>query len=229
MNSINGPVHTRDYAERLREIAVEVEIPKGTRLPLDNVYYLMDGVCALTHLTKDGGESSYIFFKPGMLLGFMIPIIEHIGLDSDITRKRFQKVNHTISTKTDCRCLRMRGSVFMEFLERNPELYKLLVRSVSENLINVLALSTDKASEPASVRVCQIILDFMDDEPPHVFPRYLTYNEIAFHLSMHVITVTKIFKSLRHSGIIDKRGRTTTVIDKESLISIVNGEEELRY
>ncbi|WP_421899748.1 Crp/Fnr family transcriptional regulator [Maridesulfovibrio sp.] len=217
------------HIESLKEIGVEVTIPKGGEFDYENIYYLKEGMAALTHLTPGGGQSSFLYFKAGMLLNFLRPAITKTGIASDITLKRFTNLNHTIYAKTECRCLSFNGEVFMNYLERNPELYKLLMQSLCDNLINLLALSTDIVSKPANVRVCQVLLDFMTDDDPPQIPRFLTYNEIAFYLSMHVITVTKIFKALKQSGIINKKGRNTTVADVEKLRAIVDGTGTLEY
>jgi CRP-like cAMP-binding protein len=218
-----------NYLEVLEGISTRVVYPRGVRLPTENVYYLQEGICALTHHTREGEENSFLYFKPGMMLNFLESVVHVTGTGSEITGKRYSKFNHAVYTKTECRLLSVRGAFFLEYLEKNPALYKLLLRSLSENLINLLALSTDIVSKPAGVRVCQVILDFMtDDDPPQV-PRYFTYPEIAFYLSMHEMTVTKVFKALRQEGIIDRVGRTARVLRSDKLVDIVNGDRELKY
>lgn len=218
-----------NYTDVLEKISTEVVYPRGARLPYKNVYYLKEGICALTHYTREGEESSFLYFKPGMMLNFLNSVVNATGMVSEISGKRYSKFNHAIYTKTECRLLTVKGTFFLGYLEKNPELYKLLLRSLSENLINILALSTDIVSKPAGVRVCQVILDFMtDDDPPQV-PKYFTYPEIAFYLSMHVMTVTKVFKALRQEGIVDRMGRTARVLRPDKLVDIVNGDVELTY
>ncbi|WP_320007671.1 Crp/Fnr family transcriptional regulator [Maridesulfovibrio sp.] len=217
------------HVESLRKIGVEVTIPKEGCFDYANVYYLEEGVAALTHLTESGEQSSFIYFKSGMLLNFLRAVTLKTGVASSITLRRFDNLNHTIYAKTKCKCISINGEKFLDYIEKNPELYKLLLQSLSDNLINLLSISTDIVTKPANIRVCQILLDFMTDDDPPQIPRYLTYNEIAFYLSMHVITVTKVFKALKESGIIAKKGWMTTVIDRERLRAIVEGEEELGY
>ena len=217
------------YLEVLEKISKEVVYPRGVRLPYANVYYLKEGICALTHHTREGEENSFLYFKPGMMLNFLNSVVNATGTASEVTGKRYSKFNHAIYTKTECRLLSVKGSFFLDYLEKNPELYKLLLRSLSENLINLLALSTDIVSKPAGMRVCQVILDFMTDDDPPQIPRYFTYPEIAFYLSMHVMTVTKVFKALRQEGIIDRVGRTARVLRQDKLVDIVNGDMDLDY
>lgn len=217
------------YEKHLKKIGKEVVIPKGTRLPSENIYYLIEGVSALTCLTPSGEESSYIFFKQGMLLNFLPILIHTTGLEIDITRRRFSKINHTIYTKTRCRFICIPGEVFLDYLEKNPALYMILVRSLTENMVNLLALSTEIVSKSASARVCQVILDIMSDDEEPVIPRFLTYTEIAFYLSMHEITVAKIFKALRRDNIIKKSGRSSVVVDVDTLTQIADGAIDLHY
>ena len=217
------------HLEILKKIGAEITVPKGGSFDYKNVYYLIEGTAALTHLTENGDQSSFLYFRPGMLLNFLRPVISHIGIGSEMAIKRFAKLNHVIYAKTDCRCLCINGDVMLDYLSRNPEHYTLLLQSLAENLINLLALSTDIVTKPACVRVCQLLQNFMTDDTPPQIPRYLTYTEIAFFLHLHVITVTKIFKALKAAGIISKKGWTTVVTDVEGLRGIVEGTEEFSY
>lgn len=217
------------HIQQLAQISREVTLPKGTRISDSKVYYLKKGICVLKHLTSDGEESAFIFFRPGMLMNFLYSVITSTGIGTELTGKRLQMLNHAIFTQTDCTLLAMDGKVFLDFLEKHPNLYKLLLQSLSDNLINLLAVSTDIVSKPASERVCQVIMDFMSNEEIPEIPGFLTYTVIANYLSMHVMTVTKIFKALRQEGIISRRGRTARVTDKEKLIAISTGSIELKY
>ncbi len=216
--------------ERLfSRIGTRVVHEKGTRLPPENIYYLLEGVAALTSLTSDGSENSFLFFRPGMLLNFLPSVVASTGLATDITRKRALHIKHTIYTKTRCTFICMDANAFLHFLESNPVQYPILVQGLCENLINVLALSTDIASKSASVRVCQVILDFMTEETPPVMPRFLTYNELAFYLSLHEVTIKKIFKALMQEDILMKRGQTSVILNVEKLRAIAAEEMELVY
>jgi len=217
------------HLENLKKIGVEVTIAKGGPFDFQNVYYLIEGTAALTHFTENGEQSSFLYFRPGMLLNFLRPVIAHTGIGSKIAIKRFANLDHVIYAKTDCRCICINGKIMLDYLSKNPQYYTLLLQSLSENLINVLALSTDIVTKPACVRVCQLLQDFMSDDTPPQIPRYLTYTEIAFYLHLHVITVTKIFKALKESGIICKKGWTTIVTDPEGLQKIADGTKELFY
>ena len=217
------------HLEDLKKIGVEVSIARGGRFDFKNVYYLTEGTAALTHLTENGEQSSFLYFRPGMLLNFLRPVISHTGIGSEMAVKRFANLNHVIYAKTDCRCICINGKILLDYLSKNPEFYPLLLQSLSENLINVLALSTDIVTKPACVRVCQLLHDFMTDDTPPQIPRYLTYTEIAFYLHLHVITVTKIFKALKEADIISKKGWTTIVTDAERLQAIADGTEEFFY
>jgi len=41
----------------------------------------------------------------------------------------------------------------------------------------------------------------MPESPPYRLPRYISYDEMAVHLSMHPVTVDKIFQALKAAGI----------------------------
>ena len=115
------------YVPLLRGIGAEVVLPRGTLLQPENIYYLVDGYCALIALTKNGKEYSFIYFRPGMLLNF-IPAIFRSDSFNLLTQRRFISIDPVIVTKTRCVLLSVRSDEFMRRLESDLELHRLLAR-----------------------------------------------------------------------------------------------------
>lgn len=216
------------YVPLLRGIGAEVVLPRGSLLQPENIYYLVDGYCALIALTKNGKEYSFIYFRPGMLLNF-IPAIFRSDSFNLLTQRRFISIDPVIVTKTRCVLLSVRSDEFMRRLESDLELHRLLARALTENWINLFSLAIGINSLPAGARVCRLLFESSPAEAPHVVPRYLTYAEIAAHLSLHVITVTKIFRTLRQQGLLCKKGNRIILTDRERIARIGRGDEPLRY
>lgn len=216
------------YIDAMRHISQELVLPKGTVLSPRMIYYLIDGVCSLLCLSKEGNEYSFVYFKPHMLLNFLPTVARH-GVYGNITEKRIQRMRHIIMTKTPCTVLCTPGEVFLRHMEQNLYLNQLLVRSLTENWVNLLDLSTGITSAPVSVRVCQLVVDNLPAVPPYGIPRFLTHAEIAAHLSMHTITVTKIFRALREQKIIEKDGNAHIVIDLPGMLAVCDGSVPLTY
>lgn len=220
--------YTVDCGGMLREMGVEITLPKGAVLRRSLVYFLLDGYCALMAMTEGGEAYSFLYFRPGMLLNFTPAVAQTDKLHA-VTRKRFSILTHVIMTKTPCKLLAMNGVEFAHKLETSLPLTHLLSRSLMENWINLLALSLDISSRTATARVCRLILDNTPDDPESCIPSFLTYTEIASHLSLHIITVTKIFRALRQSGLLHKERRAHVLADRQRMHLLAEMEEELLY
>ena len=218
-----------DYGHLLREMGTEIDLPKGAVMRRDRVYFLESGYCALLALTDTGESYSFLYFRPGMLLNFM-PAVAHTVKLHEVTRRRVSVLNqHVIMTRTPCRLLAVGAKDFACKVANSLPHQRLLTQALVENWINLLSLSLDITSRPAAVRVCRLLLDNTPDEPASRIPGFLTYPEIAAHLSLHCITVTKIFSALRHEGLLQKEGRAHLLMDRERLARMAGEEEDLVY
>lgn len=110
-----------------------------------------------------------------------------------------------------------------------PAASGVLLRALADNLQKALAKSANSCLATAPVRVCRLLAASMAEESPHEIPGYLTHAEIAGHLSLHVMTVTKIFHALREQGILAKQGRAVMVRETGRLLQIANQEKILLY
>lgn len=216
------------YTATLREIGKEIILPRGALLLRDHIYYLVDGHCALISLTRCGKEYSFLYFKPGMLLNFL-PAMFMADTFHLFTRRRFSSIDPVVMTKTRCVFLAIESEAFMRRLEGDLDMHRLLMRALTENWVNLFSLAIGTNSLPAGARVCRLLFESTPASPPHVVPRYLTYAEIAAHLSLHVITVTKIFRALRQRKLLRKDGNRSILMDRERFARMGRGEELFSY
>lgn len=206
----------------------EVSVPRGTKLTIGRVYYLLEGAVTLTALPVTGERLSLIYFHPGDLLSF-IPAVNHAyAIPHEAYDLLLMSENLVMFTKTPCRLMSMEPEVFIRHMDEEP-LKTLLVHGLAGNLMKIIVQSVNNSTLPATVRVCRMLSVFMDREAPHALPRYLTYREIAGHLSMHVMTVTKIFQTLRREGILGKADGVTFVKDPEALMNLSSQRSLLSY
>ncbi len=220
----------------LTDFGREVSVPRGTKLTVGRIYYLLEGTVTLTALPVTGERLSLIYFQPGDLLSF-IPAVNHAyAIPHEAYDLLLISENLAMFTKTPCRLMSMEPEAFIRHMDEEP-LKTLLVHGLAGNLMKIIVQSVNNSALPATVRVCRMLSVFMDKKDPHALPRYLTYREIAGHLSMHVMTVTKIFQTLRREGILGKADGVTFVRDPaalmnlsspRSLISYVRNEDERR-
>ena len=206
----------------------EISVPRGTKLTVGRIYYLLEGAVTLTALPVTGERLSLIYFHPGDLLSF-IPAVNHAyAIPHEAYDLLLMSENLAMFTKTPCRLMSMEPEVFIRHMDEEP-LKTLLMHGLAGNLMKIIVQSVNNSTLPATVRVCRMLAVFMDKEAPHVLPRYLTYQEIAGHLSMHVMTVTKIFQTLRREGILDKKDGVTVVKDPDALMNLSSQRSMLSY
>ncbi len=206
----------------------EIAVSRGAKLPVNKVYFLLEGTVTLTALSATGGHHSLIYFRPGDLLSF-IPSVNHAyGIPHDAFDFLLYNESLAMCAKTSCRLVCTENHDFMLHMHEEP-LHTLLIRGLAGNLMKIIVQSVNNCTLPAIVRVCRMLSVSMEKDPPHALPRYLTHTEIAGHLSMHVMTVTKIFHSLRKAGILGKEHGTTFVKNPQELVKLSSQVSQLSY
>ena len=238
MTSSFGPSSGHDAPKRASDVEIcrkhllsfsrEIVVPRGTKLRVDRVYYLIDGAVTLTAMSAVGGAHSLIYFHPGDLLSFIPSVNQAYAIPHDAFDFLLYNESLVMCTKTRCRLVSMTHGEFMKHMDEEP-LKSLLICGLAGNLMKIIVQSVNNTTLPATVRVCRMLSVFMEKKPPHALPRYLTYTEIAGHLSLHVMTVTKIFRSLRKEGILDKDKGVTFVKNPDELMKLSSQLSQISY
>lgn len=212
-----------------REFALSATLYKGEPLNHDNVYFLDSGLCSLSYISENGTESVFLYFKPGVMLGFLRTLSFDMPFNP-FTTQRAKSLEHRIYARTECRVHFMSQSKFLLLLEERPLFMKLILQSCTENYVNMISLSTNLSSRPAMERVCQTICDFKTKEGNNIIlPKLFTYAELSQYLSLHTMTITKIIKKLISEDVLQKNGRQIIVLNEEKLDDIALGIIELNY
>lgn len=203
--------YTTEYESLLHSMGEEFLLPRGKVLRENHIYYLQEGRCALCVYGQCGETSTLIYFEPGRLLNFLPSLSRLYPLHPMTRRRSVPRKFFAVRALTNCRFLRVRHEIFIKAFADSLPLHSLMVRSLTENILNLLTHAFNSPLLPAGQRICRLLADIMDDQPPHALPRYMTYPEISTHLSIHPITVAKIFKTLREKRIIRKKDAGLTV------------------
>ena len=206
----------------------EISVPRGEKLMINRVYFLIEGAVTLTALSATGGHHSLIYFHPGDLLSFIPSVNQAYGIPHEAFDFLLYNESLAMCTKTPCRLICTEHDEFMLHMNEEP-LNTLLMRGLAGNLMKIIVQSVNNCTLPATVRVCRMLAVSMEKDPPHRLPRYLTHTELAGHLSMHVMTVTKIFQSLRKAGILGRELGTTFVRNPEELMKLASQVSQLSY
>lgn len=212
----------------LRSFGTVRDMPKGTLMSGKEAYWLLKGTCALTCVNDQGSQYSFLYFQPGMLFGF-VPVLGRYYRMNGLVDFRASKTFSGFMAKTDCTVIELPADAFLRKIKSDREVLSVVLQAAVINLADMLNHSMVLASLPVACRVCYMLLEACPKEPPYDLPAYLSYEEIAAHLGVHVITVTKIFRALYADGILSRAGRRRAVLDRERLRRFVQREEELLY
>lgn len=212
----------------LMRFGKEITVPRSTKLITNQVYYLLEGIVTLTAVSAAGERHSLVYFEPGDLLNFM-PSVNHVYSIPHETFD-FMLYNESLSmfAKTPCRLICTEHKKFMCHMDEEP-VKTLLIRGLAANLLKILVQSVNNCTLPATARVCRMLSVFMQQHEPYTIPQYLTHTEIAGHLSLHVMTVTKIFQSLRKEGILVREHGVTFVKNPARLMSLASQQSLISY
>lgn len=215
------------HTEVFKGIGNKTSFPANCELPIGNdVVYLDVGICGLATITPEGNDRTYLYFKPGNLMGFL----RHILPESTFAASHIHKTRNRIVSKTKVECYIIKKEVFFQTLTTQPEYYKVLTVSLAQNLSNVLEHSAWLACENAPIRICSMLLELSDFIGGiYLLPRCFTQAEMAHFLSLHKITVSKVIKALREENFISKDGQLIRIRNRDALIKIVNRELCIRY
>lgn len=217
------------YQEEFAKIAVKEHLPKGYLLDNAYIYYLQSGFCVLGHTSERGDEKVLVYFREKALMGFLPYLIKNID-DREFAEESFPTGEYFIKTRSACDVLKVEGEHFFSVVDKTPALYRTILCTLTQNYANIIDLLTRIINKSAPVRVCRIIEEFkIEEQGQIVLPRYLTYYDIGIFASLHVITVTKIFKALLREQIIRRAGRTVIICQAERINEIANEQIELRY
>lgn len=215
------------YSDFFKSIGKPMEFAKKTALPSGEfIYYIEEGLAALTMLMPNGDEKVYMYFKPGNLVGFA-----RFSIPTEHFAESYIPINlNYVVAKTSLSVFAINNEDFYAAIEQDPKLHKDLSMAMTQNLSNVLEHSYWLASADASTRLCLMLINFMEETGQQLtIPRCLTYMEMANFLSIHTVTVAKIVKSLVAEAILGRQGQQLIVTDPERLRKVAHKDISLRY
>ncbi len=230
----NVPIETvlaewdEDAIAAVREIGQEDRVAKGRLLRGRDPFLLLDGMCALCMEAKSGREIAIIHFSPGRLLNFM-PCIQDYYMNIGPTNIKFADNNFYIKILTDCLLLRIDHELFLEKYFFSLPMHSLIVKSLVQNFTSLYASVFNLREMPAWQRIAEQLLANMSANPPHESMCKITYAEIAAYLSLHPVTVAKIYSAMQDAGIIERQRDRILVLDPQRLQRLSQGTEPLFY
>lgn len=186
-------------------------------------YILESGICALSSISFDGRETTYLYYKPLHFVGF-------VPLMSQVQVHYYGKKTFSIIAKTPCTAYRIPAKQFQELLAF-PSVINLVLGVLTENNAYLLEHFHSSKNEPALVQLCRFILDQVDcdDEGNLVLDTFFTYNEIAHYMGVHSVTVARMMKALKGEQMIDKIGHQVIILDRAKMVKLITEERKIDY
>ena len=184
----------------------------------DNRYafFLDSGCCALSSLTKEGDERTYLYFREKRTIGFvqLTPVLHE--------RHSEPSSPFLITATTDCVLYRVSQEMFMYLLQNNAEFGNYMLRVLSENYLDLLHRYHEAQDECATVRLCRLLLEYAEEiNGQLVMPSYFTHVEFSHYLGTHVVTVSRIMAQLKQRGYIEKMGHKIILCAPKELRQLV--------
>lgn len=179
------------------------------------VYFLEEGICALTSTSSDGRECTYQYFLSGDFISFIPAFNRHYP---DDTFHAF-----AIMAKSDCRLCRISYSLFLSYVDEHPVLYRWLFEKAVTHYDNALRHSYSLQEGDNLMSLCQALMELATPLNSHyVLQKEFSYGELANYLGIHTITVTRLMARLKELGIIRKNGHQTVIPDMAQLKALAD-------
>lgn len=188
-----------------------------------DIYILSSGICALSSISADGKEASYLYFKKQQFVGFT-------PLMTDFNFNYYGKKTFSIVAKTPCIAYRISNRQFQELLGF-PSVATLMVNTLTENMVYLMEHFHSSKNEPALVQFSRFLLDQAekDEFGTLVLDTVFTYQEIASYLGVHSVTIARMVKALRAEQLIDKIGHQIRVVNPTQMAKLITEERKIDY
>ncbi len=199
----------------------EILIAEGDYI--DYVYFLRKGVVYREIITDKGMESVLSFKESGGLTDSIIGVLLlYSPEDERISTNNF-------IAGSDCSCIRIPADGMRKFFSTRPEQLECIIGTALRECNYLMNLYLGKAALPAPAVLARWVLERTQKDGNGEYLANYNNNDIAKILSIHKVTVSRIFGALRDEGIIKKIGRTYRVLDHERLQAIADNEVQIKY
>lgn len=221
--------YRKECDDILRGMGQRFAMRKGEQLRSNDLYYLIDGVCALCLEGETGRDLALIYFRPGRLMNFLPSISKFYPLHNFPGSFPLFSSAFFVKAISDSQLFRIDKDLFLAKYFQSLPLQTLITQALVENCYDLFSHIFNSLEKPAWQRVAMQIYENMSDNPPGKLLRKITYAEIATRLSIHPVTVAKIFRALQAEGIIKREHSQITVLNATALLQIAQGKSQLYY
>ena len=173
----------------------EGESPRG-------MYFLKSGILALTYISENGTESLLRIFTNCCLFGHR-------------TFLAHGQYHATATVLKDAEVLFMDESLANEILKTNNDFVVRMAQNLAIDLKNAENRLRDMVGKRASQRVIETLIFLKHQTPDFSWTR----REIGEFCGVKTETVSRALSELESNGLIERVGRTISILDEEKLIN----------
>ena len=192
--------------------------------PMPYVYYLKKGEVKREVLSPYGSEMINTVKFGGQITASIIGLLTIYDSGFDGT------CSDDFIAVTDCVCLRVPVEVCMQYLGEHPEL-------LADALTMSIALFDEleiRLNNKRDLRAPQLVSEFLlthglERAEGLVLPKKFNNVEIAKHLSMHSVTVSRIMSALKREGVVVRTAEGWLLRDTEALHEYLDGTRKMKY
>jgi CRP-like cAMP-binding protein len=166
------------------------------------LYFVDEGLVGLSIIGPSGKEHLMRFFKAGQVFG-------HRAILAN------QDTYHaTTQVLEKSRVLFVPKEAVQQLMEKYPELYRLVVRQLAQELSNCEIQQVNVLDQQILPRVAQALVFLKDIRPDYRWTR----TELANFCASTTSTVIKALAEIESMGYIKQKGRDILILDRPALI-----------
>ena len=184
----------------------------------DNICFLDEGIAALTRINDDGEEHVYLYFGEKRLVGFANALVKHFPYDWQryITPSPFW-----ITAKTNCVYYSMREKQFESMMDSSPYFTQCVLGATTLNYLELVNKIQWMMDGDKTAQFCKWLLTYsIKKHGKSMIPKAFSFVEVANYLGMHPVTVSRIARKLRETGIIAREDGFLVIQEEEKLIAM---------
>lgn len=189
---------------------------------VEYLYLLQSGSCYRSLITDRGDNIIYEIKEAGSTLHSMIGALA--------VYNKPPAAQFTYIARSNCKCLCIPVKDFLVWAAQRPDIQNQLVRLTLHYYENLRITYQAHQEGRVANRLCQILSDCIEPQAGRwVINKKYSFSEIAGMLGIHVVTFSRMIRSLCDAGVLSKEGTRITVEDKDLLLQLAQNKRTLEY
>lgn len=193
-------------------------------MPVDCVYYLVEGTVYRELVTEAGNESISSWEVSENITNSLI------GVLALYNKNNAGIYGRDFVAKTKCICYRIPKDVCKAYLREHPELLEEVLENAMDGYEKLMHWALARGDGNMSAQLCQFLLEnSVETEQGRVLPKKFTNVEIAKFLLIHKVTVARIIRRLKEEGCVERMEKGLLLKDRSLLRAYAEAQKILDY